>query len=66
MTLAPVWFCWALNARQAKATGAPRLGLDESEVWAKATGLTDSRMLRGTRYAIRPLEARSSRLTLQE
>ncbi len=59
----PVYFLWAASASQAKDLGAARLDLDPAEVWAKATGLTDGRRIRQTRFAVRPLEGKTFRFT---
>ena len=60
----PVHFCWAASASQARGIGAGPLGLNDDEVWAKATGLTDGRRIRQTRFAVRPLEGKTLRLTI--
>ncbi len=60
----PVYFCWAASGSQARDLGAGHLGLDSAEVWAKATGLTDGRRIRQTRFAVRPLEGKTLRLTI--
>jgi hypothetical protein len=59
----PVYFLWATSARQAKDLGAGHLELKPDEVWAKATGLTDGRRIRQTRFAVRPLEGKTIRFT---
>ena len=50
----PAVAMWAANAADALVRGARALGLPTAEAWVKATGLTDSRKVAGTRYVVRP------------
>lgn len=62
----PVFFCWAVSPSTARTLGARHLGLNSEDTWAKATGLIDERSVRPTRYAVRPLEGKTFRLTIDD